>query len=150
MDQTFTIEGRERQFRTYSARGASFTRIEDDGTLCPSAAGGSVAFEPALAVSALMAMRARYGPYIYNEYGFVDAFNPTLDIDVPVHHGRVVPGVGWFDTDQLGIDQGPILGMAENLRSGLVWRTMRRNPHIQRGLRAAGFTGGWLDGAARP
>ena len=61
--------------------------------------------------------------------------------------GRVVPGVGWFDTDYLGIDQGPILAMAENFRSGLVWRTMRRNPYIVRGLRAAGFTGGWLDSA---
>jgi hypothetical protein len=61
------------------------------------------------------------------------------------HHGRTVPGVGWFDDDYLGIDQGPILGMAENFRSGLVWRVMRRNPHVVRGLRAAGFTGGWLD-----
>jgi hypothetical protein len=55
--------------------------------------------------------------------------------------------MGWFDTDQLGIDQGPILAMAENLRTGLVWRTMRKNPHIVRGLRRAGFRGGWLDAA---
>jgi hypothetical protein len=53
--------------------------------------------------------------------------------------------VGWFDTDQLGIDQGPILAMAENLRTGLVWRYMRRNPHVVRGLKRAGFRGGWLD-----
>jgi hypothetical protein len=39
--------------------------------------------------------------------------------------------------------------MIENYRSGLVWKTMRRNPHIVRGLRAAGFTGGWLDEAPR-
>jgi hypothetical protein len=57
----------------------------------------------------------------------------------------VDPHLGWFDTDYLGIDQGPILTMVENYRSGLVWRTMRRNPHLVRGLRAAGFTGGWLD-----
>jgi hypothetical protein len=81
----------------------------------------------------------------------VDALNPTLDVDVPVPHGRIVPGVGWFDTDYLGIDQGPIVAMIENRRSALVWRTMRRNPHVVRGLRAAGFTGGWLDsvGASR-
>lgn len=145
VDQSFTIDGRKRDFRTYAARGASFYEVTDDGTLSPSAAGGSVAFEPALTVPSLMAMRARYGSAVYNEYGFVDAFNPTLDIAVPVHHGKVVPGVGWFDTDQLGIDQGPILGMTENLRSGLVWRTLRRNPHLVRGLRAAGFTGGWLE-----
>jgi hypothetical protein len=56
-----------------------------------------------------------------------------------------VPGVGWFDTDYLGIDQGPILAMVENYRTGLVWTTLRRNPHVVRGLRAAGFRGGWLD-----
>ncbi|HEX7880091.1 MAG TPA: glucoamylase family protein, partial [Candidatus Eisenbacteria bacterium] len=42
----------------------------------------------------------------------------------------------------LGIDQGPILAMAENHRTELVWRTMRKNPHIVRGLKAAGVTGG--------
>ncbi len=58
-----------------------------------------------------------------------------------------MPAVGWFDTDQLGIDQGPIVAMIENYRSGLVWQTMRRNPHVIRGLKRAGFRGGWLDGA---
>jgi len=57
----------------------------------------------------------------------------------------VVPGVGWFDTDMLGIDQGPILAMLENWRSDLVWKTMRSNPHMVRGLKRAGFKGGWLD-----
>ncbi|GAC1692558.1 MAG: flavin prenyltransferase UbiX [Gemmatimonadaceae bacterium] len=49
--------------------------------------------------------------------------------------------------DQLGIDQGPILLMIENYRTGFVWRVMRNSPHIVRGLRRAGFTGGWLDAA---
>jgi len=53
----------------------------------------------------------------------------------------------WFDTDWLGIDQGPILAMIENHRSGLVWKTMRKNSHLRRGLMRAGFAGGWLDGA---
>ena len=67
-----------------------------------------------------------------------------------VQHGRVVPGVGWFDVDYLGIDQGPILAMIENYRSGLVWRTLRRNPHIVRGLAAARASrGGWLDATGR-
>ena len=52
--------------------------------------------------------------------------------------------IGWVDGDHLGIDQGPIVGGIENWRSGLIWRTMRRNPHIRRGLKQAGFTGGWL------
>ena len=145
VDATVTIAGRVRAFRTYAARGASFTEVTDDGTVSPSAAGGSVAFTPEVVIPTLMAMRADYGSDAFSKYGLVDALNPTLDVAVPVHHGRVVPGVGWFDTDHLGIDQGPILAMIENHRSRLVWRTMRRNPHVVRGLRAAGFTGGWLD-----
>jgi len=58
-----------------------------------------------------------------------------------------VPGVGWFDTDYLGIDQGPIVLMVENHRNGLVWLLLRRNPDVVNGLRRAGFTGGWLESA---
>ena len=58
---------------------------------------------------------------------------------------RIVPGVGWFDDDYLGIDQGPILVMLENWRTGLVWKYTRNNIHFRRGLRNAGFTGGWLE-----
>jgi len=148
LDDTVTIGGRVRAFRTYAARGASFTEVNDDGTLCPSAAGGSIAFTPELSIRALMTMRHRYGAALYSRYGFLDAFNPTLRTDGKVHHGHVVPGVGWFDTDYLGIDEGPILLMIENWRSGLPWRAMRRNPHVVRGLRAAGFRGGWLAPAA--
>ena len=145
LDSTFEIGGRRREFHTYDARGASFVRVGDDGTIAPSAAAGSIAFAPEIVIPTLLAMRRDYGPYVYDEHGFVDALNPTLDRALPVHHGRVIPGVGWFDTDRLGIDQGPILGMIENYRSGLVWRTMRRNPHLIRGLQRAGFRGGWLD-----
>ncbi len=60
----------------------------------------------------------------------------------------MVPGLGWFDSVQLGIDQGPIVLMIENWRSGFVWRVMRKNPYIRKGLLRAGFTGGWL--AAKP
>jgi hypothetical protein len=145
-DGTLTIDGRARTFRTYSARGASFTNVEDDGTLAPTAAGGSIAFAPEIAIPALRAMRDRYGARLYGRYGFFDSFNPTLrDTTVALRHGVVDPGLGWFDTDYLGIDQGPILAMIENHRSGLVWRTMRKNPYVVRGLRRAGFTGGWLD-----
>jgi hypothetical protein len=63
-----------------------------------------------------------------------------------VKAGRIVPGLGWFDTDYLGIDQGPIVMMLENYRSGLVWNVMRKNPYLVRGLCRAGFRGGWLEG----
>jgi hypothetical protein len=56
-----------------------------------------------------------------------------------------VPSIGWFDTDYLGIDQGPIIAMIENYRTDLVWKTMRKNKYIINGLKKAGFTGGWLD-----
>ena len=60
----------------------------------------------------------------------------------------IVPGVGWFDVDYLGIDQGPIVAMIENHRSGLVWKTMRKNPHIVRGLQTRGVHGrvAWRSG----
>jgi hypothetical protein len=55
-----------------------------------------------------------------------------------------VEGFGWVDVDYLGIDQGPICAMIENQRTGFVWRVMKRNAHIRRGLERAGFSGGWL------
>ncbi|NNE09148.1 MAG: Tat pathway signal protein, partial [Gemmatimonadetes bacterium] len=127
-----TIDGRTRAFQTYWARGASFRYVNDDGTICPSAAGGSVPFAPEITIPALRHMKDTYGANVYGEYGFLDAFNPTLREDITVQHGRVDTTLGWFDTDYLGIDQGPILAMIENYRTGLVWNTMRRNPHVVR------------------
>lgn len=144
LDSTFTIDGRRIEFHTYWARGAAATGIRDDGTIAPTAAAGSFPFAPEVAMPAIRAMRARYGDHLFQRYGFLDAFNPTLQLAVPLRHGRIVPGVAWIDGDYLGIDQGPIVAMIENYRSDLVWRTMRRNPYIVRGLRRAGFTGGWL------
>jgi len=147
-DATLMVGGRQRQFFTYRARGVSFTEIVDDGTVVPTAAGGSIPFAPTETVGALMAMRRTYGDPLFSTYGFLDAFNPTFTSTGPLQHGRMVTGVAWFDTDYLGIDQGPILIMAENYRTGLVWRYMRRHPAIIRGLERAGFTGGWLAEAA--
>jgi hypothetical protein len=144
---TLDLDGRARVFHTYWARGADFTELPDDGTIAPTAAGGSAAFAPEIAIPALVAMRERYGDRLFSQYGFKDAFNPTFTAQVPVERGTVDPQAGWTDVDYLGIDQGPILAMIENYRTGFVWRIMRRNPHIVRGLKAAGFTGGWLDSA---
>jgi hypothetical protein len=146
LDATLVVDGVPREFRTYWARGASFTEVADDGTLAPTALGGSIPFDPELTVAGLRAMKEQYGEYLFGDYGFLDAFNLTLRTPVPTQHGRVVPGVGWFDTDYLGIDQGPFVAMIENHRSELVWRLMRENPYVVVGLRRAGFTGGWLGG----
>jgi hypothetical protein len=145
MDTTFTIDGVQRTFHTYMARGAAATEVRDDGTLAPTAAGGSVAFAPEIAVPALKAMREKYGDPLFGQYGFLDAFNPSYHLaSARVTQGRVVDGVGWFDTDYLGIDQGPIIAMIENYRTGLIWKLMRQSPYIRAGLQRAGFTGGWL------
>jgi hypothetical protein len=97
---------------------------------------------------ALRALREQYGHAIYGRYGFVDAFNPSFDYsDVKLTHGKIVPGLGWVDTDLLGIDQGPIALMAANARRDQVWQVMRGNAQVRRGLQRAGFTGGWLDRA---
>ena len=147
IDTTMTIDGRARTFHTYWARGTGTDELNDDGTIVPTAAGGSVPFAPRETIRALVAMRTRYGEPLFGKYGFLDAFNPTLRTPGPtLRHGRIVPGVAWFDTDYLGIDQGPILGMVENFRTEQVWRLMRRNPYVTRGLCRAGFTGGWLAG----
>jgi hypothetical protein len=146
-DVTLSVNGTPRRFFTYAARGASFTEVRDDGTIAPTAAGGSVPFAPEIAVPALIAMRERYGDWLFGTYGFLDAFDPTFQFSGQASAGKVVAGHGWFDTDYLGIDQGPILAMIENYRSDLVWRTMRKSPYIIRGLKRAGFRGGWLDQA---
>ena len=146
LDSTLAVDGRVRTFHSYWARGAGTDELNDDGTIAPTAAGGSVPFAPEVAVPALLAMRHAYGDALFGRYGFVDAFNPTLRAARAVPQGRVVPGVGWFDTDYLGIDQGPILVMLENYRTGMIWRLMRRNADVTRGLCRAGFTGGWLAG----
>jgi len=140
-DVTLELDGRSRTFRSYSARGPGDF---DDGTVAPTAVGGSVPFAPEICIPSLKAMRRNHGDDLYGDYGFRDALNPSFTAPVKLRHGRVVPGKGWYDTDYLGIDQGPILAMIENHRSGLVWKVLRGNPHIRRGLERAGFTGGWL------
>ncbi len=145
IDAKLKLGGVAREFHTYDARGAASRGVNDDGTVAPTAAAGSIAFAPEVVMPVLMAMRDDYGADVFNHYGFVDALNPTLNDTTRTPQGRVVPGKGWFDSDQLGIDQGPIIAMIENARSGLVWRVMRGNRHVVLGLKRAGFTGGWLD-----
>ncbi len=147
LDSTFTIDGRQRTFHTYWARGVGTDEKNDDGTIVPTAAGGSIAFAPEIAVPALVNMRRTYGDDLFGQYGFLDAFNPTVRTLGPrLQHGRIVDGVSWFDKDYLGIDQGPIIAMLENWRTGFVWKLMRQNADVTRGLCRAGFTGGWLAG----
>ncbi len=147
-DIEYEVAGKLRAFRRYAARGAAGAEAYDDGTLAPSAAVSAIAFAPEIAKPAIEELHRRYGEHIFSRYGFVDALNPSFDCDVPLALGHCVPGLGWVDTDYLGIDQGPILAMLENYQSELVWGTMRKNAHLRRGLTRAGFSGGWLADAA--
>ena len=135
-DTTFVVDSIQRKFRTYAGRGVSVDWVNDDGTIAPTAAGGSVAFAPEICVPALKSMRVKYDSLLWTKYGFLDAFNPTY----------ITPSTpqGWFDKDYIGIDQGPIALMIENLHSDFVWKVMKRNRYVVAGLRKAGFTGGWL------
>ncbi len=144
-DVTLPFNGRDRRFFTYAARGASFTEVRDDGTISPAAAAGSLPFAPEVVLPTLVAMRETYGDALFGQYGFLDAFNPTFQFPgVTPSQGQIVPGVGWFDTDYIGLDQGPILSMIANYRRDFVWQYMRKSPYLIQGLRRAGFSGGWL------
>ncbi|WP_448659914.1 glucoamylase family protein [Sphingomonas sp. CJ99] len=142
-DFKMPVGGQERQYFSYSARGPG---ERDDGTLAPTALLGSIPFAPEIIEPTVQAMYFRYGAQVYDKYGFLDAFNPSITRrpPEPFRHGELRLGTGWVDKDYLGIDQGPIVAMIENHRTGLVWETMKKNPHIRRGLTRAGFTGGWL------
>jgi hypothetical protein len=148
-DAKATVEGRTVQFHTYWARGASSGDIRDDGTIAPTAAAGSLPFAPEIVLPALKAMQARYGDRLFTRYGFVDAFNPTFPIASLKPSVGVVEPQAWFETNYLGIDQGPIVLMAENHRSGLIWKVMKTNSYVVRGLCRAGFSGGWIEGRCR-
>jgi hypothetical protein len=145
-DSKAVVDGRPVQFHTYWARGASSGDIRDDGTIAPTAAGGSMPFAPEIVIPALKEMRERYGSRVFKEYGFVDAFNPTYPLAGLTSDNGAVHPEGWFSDNYLGIDQGPIVLMAENHRTALVWDVMKKNAYIVKGLCRAGFTGGWLEG----
>ena len=96
-----------------------------DGTVSPCAAGGSLMLTPETSLSALRAMKDRYGDSIYGRYGFVDAYNPTAK---------------WVDTDVIGIDVGITLLSAENLLTGNVWKWFMADGAIPRAFDLTGFT----------
>jgi hypothetical protein len=96
----------------------------DDGTIAPTAAGAAIAFTPEYSEPALSYFYNHYRSKIWTAFGFRDAFTPRLN---------------WFDVDELGIDQGPIVIMIENYRTQRPWQLFMRNPEVQTGLQRAGF-----------
>ena len=134
-----TLNGQATKFFGYRARGASGRHEVDDGTIAPTAVGGSVPFAPEACIAALDHMWTTEYNGLIGRYGYRDAFNKTYTFGAGNENG-------WYDKDYLGIDQGAILIQLENHRSELVWKLMARNPYIRKGLERAGFTGGWLAG----
>lgn len=128
-------------FRAYWPRGAIAGHGFDDGTIAPTAAGGSVPFAPQLAIKTLLYYRTRFGEKVYGKYGFKDAFNLSFPTDSPAVKG-------WFDNQYVAIDEGPILLMVENYRTGFIWALMRNSTYLRTGLIRADFTGGWLASAS--
>lgn len=129
-------DGKRQHFVGYAARGAPFG--PDDGTIAPWAPLACLPFDEQAAMSGLQAILHAY-PGLLGQGRFPGSFNPTVVGDGPE---------GWIDERCVGIDQGLLVMMIENARTGLLWRLMRENPVIRAGLARAGFTGGWLSGQA--
>ena len=76
-------------------------------------------------------------PKMDSEHGLVCSFNPTF----PTRGSRKA---GWISQNHFALDQGPVILIIENYRSGLIWRLMRGGAYVAMGLQRAGFSGGWL------
>jgi hypothetical protein len=109
---------------TYSGY-AAHSPTEDLGTISPTAALSAFPYTPEFSMKALRHFYNDLGDKIWSEYGFVDAFNESRN---------------WVAASHLAIDQGPIIVMIENYRSGLLWKLFMSCPEIQTGLKRLGFT----------
>ncbi len=96
----------------------------DNGTITPTAAISSMPYTPTESIEALKNFYRTYRSNVWGEYGFKDAFNPRQN---------------WFASSYIAIDQGPIIVMIENYRSGLLWEKFMANPEIQPMLDSIGF-----------
>ena len=100
---------------------------DENGTVSPTAAVSSIVYTPEQSMAVIRHLYEDLGDQLFGEYGFYDAYNPSLPEDKQVvrHY--------------LAIDQGPIVVMIENYRSGLIWRLFMQAPEIQTGLERLGF-----------
>ncbi|MDX0595160.1 hypothetical protein GOD17_08055 [Sinorhizobium medicae] len=129
-----TVDGVEREFYDYTARGAPFG--PDDGTVSPWVVVGSLPFAPEIVIPTVWNF-AQMQMGMTRLYGFKPSFNQTFAVEGSE--------TGWWVTPyHFGIDQGPVVLMIENYRTGLLWNVMRRCEPLVVGLWRAGFTGGWL------
>ncbi|WP_245295370.1 glucoamylase family protein [Manganibacter manganicus] len=97
----------------------------DLGVITPSAALSSFPYAPAEAMQALRGFLKRPRRRIWGRFGFVDAFSESRN---------------WFARSYLAVNQGPIVAMIENYRTGLLWNLFMRAPEVRRGLMRLGFS----------
>jgi hypothetical protein len=116
----------DKKFLGYAGRGTSGPDFNyfDDGTIAPYGPLSSLPFAPEIVLPTIKSINEKYGPKLWGKYGYYDAFNPTAN---------------WVNDDFIGIDEGPMLIMIENFRTGLVWNYMMKDPIIQKGLSRLGF-----------
>lgn len=114
----------------YRAYGAPPGWSEHDGTVAPTACGGSIVFTPKESIACLRYFYEKKHAELWGNYGFADAFNEDKN---------------WVSKDAYGIDQGPIVLMIENYRTGLIWNTLKKNVYLQEAMKAVGFKPGTVE-----
>lgn len=132
---TLSVDGVERHFYGYLARGVPFG--PDDGTVSPWAVVASLPFAPEIVLPTTRYFIEEIGLKQRHIYGFEASFNAT-------YPERTDSEFGWVSPWIFGLNQGPMVMMIENVRNEMVWNLMRRCPYVADGLRRAGFRGGWL------
>ncbi|MEI6059475.1 MAG: glucoamylase family protein [Bacteroidota bacterium] len=117
----------DKKFEGYAGRGTSGpgNTIAEDGTMAVYGPLSSLPFAPEIVIPTIKSMNARYGSQLWGKYGYYDSFNPTAK---------------WIDNDFIGIDEGPMLIMIENYRTGMIWNYVMKDPVIQKGLNKLGYT----------
>ncbi|MCI1648184.1 MAG: Ig-like domain-containing protein [Bacteroides sp.] len=103
---------------------SAYSPTNDQGVIAPTAALSSMPYTYEQSMEALRFFYYKLGDKIWSDYGFTDAFN--LD-------------QRWFDDEYLAIDQGPIIIMIENYRTGLIWNLFMQIDDIKQGLKKLGF-----------
>jgi hypothetical protein len=106
----------------------------DNGTISPTAALASLPYAPAEVMAVLRHFLTRHGKRVWRELGFIDAFCESQK---------------WYADTFLAIDQGPIIVMLENHRTGLLWKLFMAVPEVRAGLRRLGFSSPYLEEAAQ-
>ena len=135
INRAYSIDN-PKDFKGYSAKSwgltasdshvgyAAHSPTEDLGVITPTAALSSMPYTPEFSMEALRHFYYDLGDKLWSEYGFIDAFSESKN---------------WYAKSHLAIDQGPIIVMIENHRSGLLWKLFMSSPDVQRGLTNLGF-----------